>query len=132
MTANTTDFTNVNVTGQFRANGTPVNPSATTAVTPGTAAASKAVVLDANKDITGMRNVTTIGNTALGDAVGDTFLVHGAATSGAQSALVADAPAGGTGATAGAYDTAAHRDALIVTVNAMKACLVNHGLMAAT
>jgi len=30
------------------------------------------------------------------------------------------APAGGTGATAGAYDTAAHRDELIALVNAMR------------
>ncbi len=29
------------------------------------------------------------------------------------------APAGGTGATAGAYDTSAHRDALIASVNAL-------------
>jgi hypothetical protein len=32
-------------------------------------------------------------------------------------------PAGGTGATAGAYDTAAHRDALIATVAEIKAQL---------
>jgi len=40
------------------------------------------------------------------------------------TAAVADvaglAPAGGTGATAGAYDTAAHRDALIATVAEIK------------
>lgn len=40
------------------------------------------------------------------------------------TAAVADVagttPAGGTGATAGAYDTAAHRDALIATVAEMK------------
>ena len=40
----------------------------------------------------------------------------GAVPNGA-SALTAIAPAGGTGATAGAYDTAAHRNEMIVTVN---------------
>jgi len=43
------------------------------------------------------------------------------------TAAVADvaglAPAGGVGATAGAYDTAAHRDALIATVAELKAQL---------
>ena len=45
------------------------------------------------------------------------------------SADQAAAPAGGTGATAGAYDTAAHRDALIALVNEMRTTLVNLGLM---
>lgn len=45
------------------------------------------------------------------------------------SADQAAAPAGGTGATAGAYDTAAHRDALIALVNEMRTVLVNLGLM---
>ena len=41
----------------------------------------------------------------------------------------AAAPAGGTGATAGAYDTAANRDKLINLVNQMRSCLVAAGLM---
>jgi hypothetical protein len=41
----------------------------------------------------------------------------------------AAAPAGGTGATAGAYDTAVNRDAMIALVNEMRLVLVNHGLM---
>lgn len=45
------------------------------------------------------------------------------------SADQAAAPAGGTGATAGAYDTAANRDKLIALVNEMRSCLVNAGLM---
>jgi len=45
------------------------------------------------------------------------------------SADQAAAPAGGTGATEGAYDTAAHRDALITLVNEMRTVLVNLGLM---
>jgi hypothetical protein len=39
------------------------------------------------------------------------------------------APAGGTGATAGAYDTAAHRDSLITLVNNIRTALVNNGIM---
>lgn len=101
----------------------------------GTSVASKALALGASKDTDVLLVTTTFtsnGVTAIGNAAGDKVTFHGAgAQSGAQSALVADAPAGGTGATAGAYDTAEHRDELIALVNAMKACLVNHGLMAA-
>lgn len=39
------------------------------------------------------------------------------------------APAGGTGATAGAYDTAAHRDALIALVNTMRTALIACGIL---
>jgi hypothetical protein len=39
------------------------------------------------------------------------------------------APAGGTGVAAGAYDTAANRDALITLVNAMRTALINNGLL---
>jgi len=39
------------------------------------------------------------------------------------------APAGGTGATAGAYDTAAHRDALITLVNNIRLALIANGIM---
>ena len=39
------------------------------------------------------------------------------------------APAGGTGATAGAYDTAANRNSLIDLVNQMRLVLIAHGLM---
>ena len=45
------------------------------------------------------------------------------------SAAITDAPAGGTGATAGAYDTAAHRDELIAAVNAIIAALEAHGIV---
>jgi hypothetical protein len=47
------------------------------------------------------------------------------------AAFNAAAPAGGTGATAGAYDTAANRNALIDLVNAMRTALINAGLMKA-
>lgn len=40
----------------------------------------------------------------------------------------AAAPAGGTGATAGAYDTAANRDSMITLVNNMRTALINLGL----
>lgn len=44
-------------------------------------------------------------------------------------ATVGAAPAGGTGATAGAYDTAAHRDALIALVNTMRTALIANGIL---
>ena len=45
-------------------------------VTAGTVTASKAVIVDSNKDITGFRNVTTTGNTTLGDGVGDALTIN--------------------------------------------------------
>jgi hypothetical protein len=45
------------------------------------------------------------------------------------AAAQAAAPAGGTGATAGAYDTSANRDAMIALVNAMRTVLISAGLM---
>ena len=45
------------------------------------------------------------------------------------SALQTEAPAGGTGATAGAYDSAAHRDSLINLVNQMRAALIANGII---
>lgn len=47
-------------------------------VTAGTVTASKAVIVDSNKDITGFRNVTTTGNTTLGDGVGDALTINAA------------------------------------------------------
>ena len=41
----------------------------------------------------------------------------------------AAAPAGGTGATAGAYDTAANRDAAIALLNEIRTVLINLGLI---
>ena len=139
-------------------------------VTPGTVTLSKAVIVDANRDITGFRNVTatgaiasatlsTTGAAALGNSADDTFKVHGAATSGAQSALVADTAVTGAAMTVtsaqisgGESPTEAEHNAvqadivalradsadIYTTITAMntlllavKACLVNHGLMAA-
>jgi hypothetical protein len=45
------------------------------------------------------------------------------------SADQAAAPAGGTGAEAGAYDTADHRDAAIALLNEIRTTLVNLGFM---
>lgn len=39
------------------------------------------------------------------------------------------APAGGTGATAGAYDTAVNRDAAITLLNNIRTALIAHGIM---
>ena len=48
----------------------------------------------------------------------------------AQQAHITDAPAGGTGATAGAWDTADHRDAAISTINSILTTLETFGLVA--
>lgn len=120
----TTHLGSVDVTGEVLVNGVAVNTGATTSVTPGTVAASKAVIVDANKDITGLRNVTTTGATVLGDAVGDTVLMHGAATSGAQSALAVSPTAPGV-----AYVQAEAASAK-TAIDAVITCLRNHGLMA--
>lgn len=45
------------------------------------------------------------------------MLTTGAAVATVAAAVPAAAPAGGTGAAAGAWDTAANRDAAIVTIN---------------
>jgi len=50
--------------------------------------------------------------------------------SGTQASAIADAPAGGTGATAGAYDTSANRDLLIAAVNSILAALRGAGIIA--
>jgi hypothetical protein len=65
-----------------------------------------------------------------GKAVTDKIGFYGA-TPVAQPASVDQAvcPAGGTGAAAGGWDTAAHRDAAILLINQMRSCLVNAGLM---
>ena len=48
----------------------------------------------------------------------------------AQQAHINDAPAGGAGAAAGAWDTAAHRDAAIATINAILVRLETLGIVA--
>ena len=47
----------------------------------------------------------------------------------AAAAFIESAPAGGTGATVGAYDTEAHRDAMIATINAILLVLRNLGFV---
>jgi hypothetical protein len=70
------------------------------------------------------------------DPGNDNLLVDGtfgcnAATAQAAYIVGAAAPAGGTGATAGAYDTAAHRDSMITLVNNMRTALINNGIAVA-
>lgn len=48
---------------------------------------------------------------------------------GVQAAAIANAPAGGTGAAAGGYDTAANRDLLIAAVNSILAALRGAGII---
>lgn len=47
-------------------------------------------------------------------------VLKGAAVANSASAVATTAPAGGTGATAGAYDTAGNRDTAIATINATR------------
>lgn len=81
-------------------------------------------IVDATNIVLGTGTGTQIG-TATGQKIG----LHGA-TPVVQSTTAAAAAAGGTGATAGAWDTAAHRDTVTTLVNAMRTCLRDHGLMA--
>lgn len=79
--------------------------------------------------------------TVLGQSITDKISVHGKTTivqpaSANQAATGPAAPAGGTGAAAGGYDTAANRDLAIVLlnetrvlVNEMRTVLVNAGWM---
>ena len=62
----------------------------------------------------------TIHDVIPGLASTDTLSSFAVTAANALTAVAANASAGGTGATAGAYDTAAHRDALIVLVNNLK------------
>jgi hypothetical protein len=51
--------------------------------------------------------------------------VADATNSAATDTLTANAPAGGTGATAGAYDSAANRDLMIATINGLNATVAS-------
>jgi hypothetical protein len=66
--------------------------------------------------------VNQIGVATQGDAVADVA----ALTSSAPAAVTAaaDAPAGGTGAAAGGWDTAGHRDTAITTINQLRADVI--------
>lgn len=67
--------------------------------------------------------------TVLGQSATDKISFYGV-TPVVQAATNAAAPAGGTGATEGAYDTSTNRNSLITLVNAMRTTLINAGLMA--
>jgi len=81
-------------------------------------------MVDAKNIIVGSTNGTKIG-TATTQKLG---LYNTAPT--AQQAHINDAPAGGAGAAAGAWDTAAHRDAAIATINAILVRLETLGIVA--
>lgn len=87
--------------------------------------ADNLTIADAKNILLGSTTGTKIG-TATTQKLGFYNATPVIQSSGANQAA---APAGGTGATAGAYDTAAHRDALIALVNDMRTTLVNLGLM---
>jgi len=87
--------------------------------------ATNIVITEAKNIVLG----TTTG-TQIGTAANQKLGLWGAAPV-IQAAITAAAPAGGTGAAAGAWDTAANRDIAITTINAMRTALINAGIMAA-
>lgn len=121
-------------------------------VTAGTGLASRALVLDANADITtgirdllalrnvsltgtltGVTDLTTTGNTIIGNAAVDTVKLHGTAGSGAQETFQATVVTTGTTQTTPyGFATAAQGDNAIAMINKLQAMAVNHGLMAAS
>ncbi len=102
--------------------------NAATGVTLGTVIASKNVTVDASLNTTGINNLNTTGNTVLGNGAGDTFKVHGTGGSGAQSAFTTAPPA----ITGGQSPTETEHNDALTEIAALKACLINHGLMAAS
>lgn len=126
-------------TGLLQADGTPLDASVT--VTGGTI--DGAAIGGTTPAAVKCTTLTALGDVALGDAAADLVGFHGVsgvaqasaytqtyataskthaaftATSIA-AAVPAAAPAGGTGAAAGAWDTAANRDAAIVTINDLR------------
>lgn len=100
-------------------------------VTAGTVIASKAVVVDASLNTTGINNITTTGNAALGNAAGDTFKAHGSAGTGAQEPFAAAVAT--DVAALGVYGfTEAQANAIVTLINRLQTCVVNHGLMASS
>lgn len=125
----TSSAAKLNVVGSVTATATELNAAA--GVTLGTAIASKNVTTDASLNSTGINNLTTTGNAALGNAAGDTFKVHGTAEAGTQAANVASiVTTGSTLTTPYGYVTAAQADNLVAAVNSIIVCLKAHGLMA--
>jgi hypothetical protein len=70
-------------------------------------------------------STTTVGQTRVTNVIAANVALSGWSAAAGQAA----APAGGTGAAAGGYDTAVNRDAMIALVNQMRTVLVAHGLM---
>jgi hypothetical protein len=79
--------------------------------------------------VTGRRSVVV--NALAGTVQGEPDSWDYAVSSAAPATVAAAAPAGGVGAAAGGWDTAAHRDAAIATINAILAAVTNAGLMKA-
>jgi hypothetical protein len=74
--------------------------------------------------VTGTGTAGTITKFSAAGVIADSdYTTHAAVASGGA------APAGGTGATAGAYDTSANRDALIALVNTMRTALIAVGIL---
>lgn len=74
---------------------------------------------------------TTAGdiNNRIGIAISATEIAFSLGGVTPPAAAITDAPAGGTGAAAGGWDTAEHRDAAIAAINAIIAALEAHGIV---
>jgi hypothetical protein len=84
----------------------------------GIAGVGVALTIDGNKAVVATSTLQATGGFGCNTKTPQTAYASGGA-----------APAGGTGTAAGAYDTAAHRDALITLVNNIRAALVANGIM---
>jgi hypothetical protein len=70
-----------NISGDFRVNGSIIDVSAITGVSAGTATASKALIVDANRDITNIRRISTA-NISLNNATTYPTVLHCGSTAG--------------------------------------------------
>lgn len=98
-------------------------------VTAGTVTVSRAVVAGAAGEVSGIGDLTTTGNTVVGNAAGDTFKTHGTAEAGTQAANVAAVDTTGAALTSYGF-TEAQANALVAAVNSLIVCAKTHGLMA--
>lgn len=71
-----------------------------------------------------LKNILTTGAAVASVTAADSAAAAAATATTIAAAIPAAAPAGGTGATAGAWDTAANRDAAITTINDLRAYAV--------
>ena len=107
----------ISVNGTFTYNGAAVDLSSITGVTPGIAAASKALVLDSSLNITGINNFTATGKITINSTVGGTVFssIAGTSTIDLVHSLNGTALLGSTTSSAFGFRTAGVERARILT-----------------